>query len=115
MFARFTRVALQSGARLNSVKKESFMQAVFLATACVSVCAVVLICVFIFANGLPAIAKIGFKEFIFGKIWAPEQDVYGIFPMIVGSIVVTGFALVLGVPFGILTAVFLGRFCPKAL
>lgn len=94
---------------------ESCMRLVFLTAACVSVLAVILICVFIFANGIPAIVKIGFKEFIFGMQWAPEQDIYGIFPMIIGSIVVTLGALVLGVPLGILTAVFLARFCPPSI
>ncbi|NLC92505.1 MAG: phosphate ABC transporter permease subunit PstC [Treponema sp.] len=91
------------------------MHILFFITACVSVLAVILICVFIFANGIPAIAKIGFKNFLFGKIWAPEQDIYGIFPMIIGSFIVTLFALLLGVPLGLTTAIFLARFCPKKL
>lgn len=98
-----------------ALPKEKLMHSFFLLAASISVIAVVLICIFIFANGIPAIVKIGFTNFIFGKTWAPEQDLYGIFPMIVGSIVVTLMALVLGVPLGILTAVFLARFCPKWL
>lgn len=105
----------KSEKKKNSLPKESFMHGLFFVTACVSVLAVILICVFIFANGIPAIVKIGFKNFLFGTVWAPEQDVYGIFPMIIGSFVVTALALLFGVPLGLITAVFLARFCPKPL
>ncbi|MGN1450744.1 MAG: phosphate ABC transporter permease subunit PstC [Eubacteriales bacterium] len=88
------------------------MKAVFLFAACVSVAAVAMICVFLFANGVPALAKIGVFRFLFGTEWRPENDVYGIFPMIVGSIYVTAGALIVGVPTGILTAVFMAKFCP---
>jgi phosphate transport system permease protein len=92
--------------------REAVMKYVFLASAGVSVGAVVLICIFMFANGVPAMVKIGFGKFLFGMKWKPELDLYGIFPMIMGSVVVTLGAIVLGVPVGILTAVFLARFCP---
>lgn len=95
--------------------KEKIMQAVFLMTACVCVAAVVLICVFLFVNGVPAIAKIGVFKFLLGKEWRPGNDIYGIFPMIIGSIYVTAGALIIGVPIGVLTAVFMARFCPKAI
>ena len=95
--------------------KEKAMKAVFAAAAAVSIAAVVLICIFLFANGMPAIAKIGVFKFLFGKEWRPENNIFGIFPMIVGSIYVTAGALIIGVPIGILTAVFLARFCPKGL
>lgn len=95
--------------------KEKLMKIVFLITACFSIAAVVLICVFLFVNGVPAIGKIGVFEFLFGTQWKPANDLYGIFPMIIGSIYVTAGALVIGVPIGILTAVFMARFCPKWL
>lgn len=95
--------------------KEHAMGAVFLLAACVSVAAVVLICVFLFAGGLPAIAEIGVEEFLLGTSWQPENGQYGIFPMIVGSLCVTVGALLVGVPVGIFTAVFLACFCPKRL
>lgn len=95
--------------------KEKLMKIVFLITACVSIAAVVLICVFLFVNGVPAIGKIGVFEFLFGTQWKPANDLYGILPMIIGSIYVTAGALVIGVPIGILTAVFMARFCPKWL
>lgn len=94
---------------------EQTMRFVFLAAACVSIAATITICIFLFANGIPAMLKIGLKNFIFGLKWKPSIDLYGIFPMIVGSITVTLGALILGVPLGLFTAVFLARYCPKQL
>lgn len=95
--------------------KEKIMKVVFLLTACVSIAAVILICIFLFANGVPAIAEIGVFKFLFGMKWRPANNIYGIFPMIVGSLYVTAGALIIGVPIGILTAVFMAKFCPKWL
>lgn len=95
--------------------KERAMHVVFLLTACVSIAAVVLICVFLFANGVPAIVEIGVFKFLFGTEWRPENNIFGILPMIVGSLYVTAGALVIGVPVGILTAVFMAHFCPPRL
>lgn len=94
---------------------EQTMRFVFLAAACVLIAATITICIFLFANGVPAMLKIGLKNFIFGLKWKPSIDLYGIFPMIVGSITVTLGALILGVPLGLFTAVFLARYCPKQL
>lgn len=95
--------------------KEGVMKIVFLLAACVSILAVALICIFLFANGVPAIHKIGIKEFLFGQTWKPSNNIYGIFPMIIGSIYVTAGAVIIGVPMGILCAIFLARFCPEKL
>ena len=95
--------------------KEILMHGVFLGAACVSILAVALICFFLFANGLPAIAEIGTAEFLTGLKWKPMNAIFGIFPMIVGSIYVTAGAVIVGVPTGILCAVFMARFCPKKL
>ena len=86
---------------------EKFMQGVFAVAACASVLAVALICIFLFANGIPAMSKIGFGEFLTGELWKPKNDIYGIFPMIIGSLYVTAGAIIIGVPIGILTAVFM--------
>ena len=91
------------------------MHVVFFLTACVSIAAVILICVFLFANGIPAIGKIGVFRFLLGTQWRPENDVYGILPMIIGSLYVTAGELLIGVPTGLLTAVFMARFCPKRI
>jgi phosphate transport system permease protein len=85
--------------------------------AAAAVVAVGLICLFLFINGLPAIAEIGLGNFITGGSWAPSDlpPGFGIFPMIMGSFYITLVALVFGVPTGILTAVFMARFCHKRL
>lgn len=95
--------------------RELAMHALFLAAACASVLAVSLICVFLFANGIPAMGKIGLFDFLLGTKWKPGNDIYGILPMILGSIYVTAGAVVLGVPIGILMAIFMARFCPPRL
>ena len=95
--------------------REKIMEYVFLLAAVISIVAVALICVFLFANGIPAMHKIGFADFLTGTDWKPGIDRYGIFPMILGSIYVTGGALVIGVPIGVLMSVFMARFCPAKL
>ncbi|MDR1510017.1 MAG: phosphate ABC transporter permease subunit PstC [Synergistaceae bacterium] len=95
--------------------KERFMRVVFLAAACASILCVLLICLFIFANGLPAIGKIGPLNFLTGTRWRPGNNLYGIAPMILGSVYVTAGAILAGAPLGILTAVFMARFCPRRL
>ena len=94
---------------------EKFMQGVFFIAACASVLAVALICVFLFANGIPAMKEIGFLKFLTGTTWRPNNDIYGIFPMIMGSIYVTAGAILIGVPIAILTSVFLAKYCPKQI
>ena len=91
------------------------MRLVFLAAACASIALVAMICVFLFGNGLPTIFKIGVTDFFFGQTWRPNNDLYGILPMILGSAYVTLGAIVVGVPIGILTAVFMARFCPDSM
>ena len=82
----------------------------FTAAAGVSVLAVALICVFLFASGVPAIGKIGVVEFLTGTVWRPASETFGILPMILGSIYATLGALVIGVPTGLFCAVYLSRF-----
>ena len=95
--------------------KEIIAEAIFLISALASIFAVAMICFFLFANGLPAIFKIGPLKFLTGTIWKPGNDIYGIFPMILGSIYVTAGAILIGVPIGILTAIYLSRFCPRGI
>ena len=95
--------------------KERGMKIVFLIAACTSVLAVAFICIFLFANGIPAIGKIGVADFLFGETWRPSNDIYGILPMILGSIYVTAGAIILGVPIALLTSVFLAYYCPKRM
>ena len=95
--------------------KEIAMEAVFLLAACASILSVVLICVFLISNGLPAIKEVGVFKFLGGKVWKPGNEIFGILPMIVGSIYVTAGAIIVGVPIGLLTAVFMAKFCPDWL
>ncbi|OZV13895.1 phosphate ABC transporter permease subunit PstC [Tissierella sp. P1] len=96
---------------------EKLMEIIFFISACASIVSVILICYFMFANGIPAIGKIGAFNFLLGKDWSPSNipPSFGIFPMIVGSIYVTSGAIILGVPIGILTAIYLAKFCPKKI
>lgn len=95
--------------------QERFMQIVFLVAACASVLAVALICIFLFANGIPAMKEIGLVKFLFGQKWKPSNNLYGILPFILGSIYVTAGSIIIGVPTALLTAIFLAFYCPKKL
>ena len=95
--------------------KESFMRGVFFIAACASVLAVALICIFLFANGFPAMKEIGFGKFLSGTLWRPKNNIFGILPMIVGSLYVTAGAIIFGVPIGILTSVYMAHYCPKQI
>lgn len=95
--------------------KEQVMQAVFFIAACASIFAVVLICLFLFVNGIPAMKEIGIFDFLLGERWKPGNNIFGIFPMIMGSIYVTAGAIVIGVPVGILTSIFMAEYCPKKI
>ena len=92
---------------------ESVMRIIFFIAACASVLAVVLICVFLFANGIPAMGEVGIFKFLFGQLWRPSNDIYGILPFILGSIYVTAGAIVVGVPLALLTSIFLARHPPS--
>ncbi len=100
-------------------RRPSFMEGlfrlIFALTACLSILAVALICVFLFANGLPGLFKIGPLEFLTGTKWKPGNEQFGILPFILGSIYVTAGALIVGVPAGLMTALFLSHFASKRL
>ncbi len=98
----------------NNIKEVS-VKILFLIAACTSIAAVALICLFLFANGIPAIGEIGIFDFLLGTTWKPLNNQFGIFPMILGSIYVTAGAIIIGVPIGILCAIYMARFCPKKL
>lgn len=97
--------------------REKIMSAVFFIAALASILAVLLICLFMFVNGIPAIGEIGFFKFLLGTEWSPADTPpeFGILPMILGSLYVTAGAIVIGVPIGILTSVFMARVCPGKL
>lgn len=97
------------------LNKENGMKVVFFLAALTSVLAVALICIFLFAGGLPAMAKIGFSDFILGRKWKPGNNMFGIFPMIMGSVCVTGVSLAIGVPVALFTSMFMAFYCPKKI
>lgn len=94
---------------------EKIIEIMFFVTALVCIIAVAVICFFLFKNGIPAMSEIGVFDFLFGMKWKPGNELFGIFPMIVGSIVVTGLSVLIGVPIGILSAVFMVFYCKKSL
>jgi phosphate transport system permease protein len=95
--------------------KEKILHGLFAAAACVCISCVVLICLFLFVNGVPAIGKIGPWKFLLGTVWKPGSGLFGIAPMILGSIYVTAGAVIFGVPLGVCTSVFMAKFCGKRL
>lgn len=97
------------------MKKEGLFKFLFAAAALFSVLAVVVISLFLFASAFPTILEIGPLNFLLGKIWKPGNDIYGIFPMIVGSVYVTGISILIGVPLGLFTALYMTYFAPKRL
>ena len=94
---------------------ERAMQVLFTLCGLVAVGFVLLITVYLVISGIPAIRKIGLFQFLFGKTWAAGQDQYGILPLILTSIYGTAGAIVIGVPIGFFTAVFLAKAAPKWL
>jgi len=96
--------------------KEKAMKCVFLIAACTSVLAVFLICAFLFANGIPAIGKIGPLKFLLGTKWKPSNNIFGILPMIVASIYVNCRCYSSGcADLHYLLQVFMARYCPKKI
>lgn len=95
--------------------KENGMKIIFMIAACTSVLAVFLICLFLFANGIPTIGKIGPLKFLLGTAWKPSNNKFGILPMVVGSFYVTAGAIIVGVPIALFTSVFMARYCPKKI
>ena len=96
---------------------ERFVYGVFLLIGLVTVGCVLLITVYLVIAGLPAIREIGLVQFLFGKVWASTaaEPSYGILPFVLTSVYGTAGAIVLGVPVGFLTAVYLAKLAPKGV
>ena len=90
---------------------EKGMNGVFLACGVTAITFVAVITVYLIGAGLPAIRQIGLKEFLFGQVWAPTSvdSRYGILPFILTSVYGTLGAILIGVPIGLLAAVYLGK------
>lgn len=96
---------------------ENIIHGVFLAMGLITVGCVLLITVYLVISGIPAIREIGLREFLLGKVWASTaaEPKYGILPFILTSIYGTAGAMLLGVPIGFFTAVYLAKFAPRAV
>ncbi len=94
---------------------EKIVKSIFLMAAITSVISMLLIAGFTLAKGLPAIREIGLLKFIFGMKWKPGANIFGVFPMIVASLYATVGASVVGVPIGLLTAIFIAEVAPRSI
>lgn len=96
---------------------ENIIHGVFLAMGLITVGCVLLITVYLVISGIPAIREIGLREFLLGKVWASTaaEPKYGILPFILTSVYGTAGAMLLGVPIGFFTAVYLAKFAPRAV
>lgn len=94
---------------------EKFMSVVFLICGLVAILSVVVISVYMIISGGPAIAKVGVFDFLFGTVWAPANadPKFGILPLILTSIIGTFGAILIGVPIGVLTAIFISQVANK--
>ncbi|OGP54010.1 MAG: phosphate ABC transporter permease subunit PstC [Deltaproteobacteria bacterium RBG_13_52_11] len=95
--------------------KEKVIEKILLLVALSSIAVLALITFFIFEQGLPLIWKIGPKAFILGQKWIPSKGLFGIFPMIVSSFLVTLGALSLGIPLGLACTIFLCEWSPPSV
>jgi len=95
--------------------EEKFVKWVLFATGLSSIAIIILIIIFIFNEGIPAITNIGFFNFVFGMTWAPSSGQYGVFPMVIGTLGITALALLLAVPLSICCAVFLSEIAPPTM
>lgn len=111
-----THVSLQ-GNRKNKAVVETVAQIIFTICASFAVLAVVSITLYMIISGMPAVFRVGWKEILFGTLWTPAsaEPHFGILYVILTSIIGTFLAILIGVPVGILSAVFLAEVAPKSL
>lgn len=109
-----TCVAIARADRKKAIK-ETGMKCLFIIAATLFIIVVATVCIYLFILAVPTIAEIGFVEFLFGTEWIPSDGLYGIGTMIVGTAYATAGALIVGVPIGLLTAVFMAFYCPAWL
>lgn len=97
------------------INKDKLIEFIFFVIALSTLTVLAVITLFIFIEGLPLITKVGVFNFIFGMKWAPSQELYGIFPMIVGTVSVTLGAALIGVPVALSCSIFLTEFAPQTV
>jgi len=98
-----------------NIKKEKNLRRAFFFIALSTLSVLAIITLFIFFEGIPLINKVGVFKFLFGMKWAPSQGLYGIFPMIIGTLSVTFGAALIGVPVALCVSIFLTEFAPKQI
>ncbi len=97
------------------MRKEKLLYCLFLFAAFIAVISILLIFLFVGIRGFPIISKVGLLNFIFGMEWSPTEGRFGAFPLIVGSLLVTLGALVIGGPLGVSGAIFLAEIAPHSV
>ena len=100
-------------ANRSAYSRELAMRILFAVAAAIFILVVLVICVYLLATAIPTIAEIGFVDFLFGTTWVPSAGYYGVGTLIVGTACATAGALVIGVPIGLLVAVFMAFYCPR--
>lgn len=105
----------EAGDLMNRELRENIYKVILFASALIALLIIIMIGGFIFKEGIPIFSKYGFYQVIAGSKWNPTNQIYGLWPMIIGSIYITLGALILGVPLGVLTAIFLAEVAPKRL
>ena len=102
---------------MNRQQKEKIIKSLFFVFALISVIILGMILFSLFREGLPLFRKVSIYDFVFGLEWYPTADtpLFGIFPLIVGSVIVTVFAALIAVPLGVLSAVYISEIAPQAI
>lgn len=103
---------------LSSQKKKSRDRAFFgftMVLTAISIVALFAIIFFVFIKSVPLFQKVNFFDFIFGQTWNPQNEIYGILPFIVASILTTITAVIIGIPIGLFTAIFIAELAPKRI
>lgn len=103
--------------RLTEKTSDRIMQGIFFSCGLITIACVLIITLYLIVSGIPAIGKIGIRDFLLGKTWAStaETPSYGILPFILSSIYGTAGAVLIGVPIGFYTAVYLSKFAPRPM
>ncbi len=105
--------SIHTGKKTKVITVERIMNLLFFICGILAVVSVVFISLYMIFSGGPAIWKIGITDFLLGDVWDPSNEVFGILPMILASVVATLVSVVIAVPIGVLTAVFLSHIAPK--
>ncbi len=93
-------------------KEDKFVLWILFATGISSILIIILIIAFIFSQGIPAISSVGLFNFLFGMVWDPDNGIFGVFPMIIGTLLTTFIALILAIPLSLCCSIFLSEIAP---